>query len=123
MKINLCKKIVILIGIIFISILAYDLLLWKRTRDRISVISSLRGESTDEAYAFLEKNNKELGIVTIKHNSQNGDEWFVVKLRKVSIIGVLFSWLNSRHSSSIEISGTLCIYIENGKVTSCLVVF
>lgn len=113
-----------IIGVIVIGIaVVYDLVLWKQTRDRINKISSLSGMPVTDAIAYFEENRESLQIESMHKYQEAGDKWLVVKLKKVSFLGVALSWGCNDNLASLEISGILRLSIEDDRITTSQIVF
>ncbi len=119
----LVMKFMIIVVIVIGIAVVYDLVLWKQTRDRIDKISSLAGMPVAEAIAYLEENRKPLRIESVRQYQEADGEWLVVKLKKVSFLGVVLSWCCNDKLASLEISGMLRLAVEDDRITTSQIVF
>lgn len=117
------KKLMIVVVLVIGIAVVYDLVLWKWTRDRINKISSLAGMRVSEALVYLEENRDPLRIASVHLHQEAEDEWIVVKLDKVSILGIVLSWCCNDKLAFLEISGMLLLSIEDDRITTSQICF
>lgn len=111
------KKALLVLLVLACIILIHDLLSWRPTLSRIEKISTTVGQPVSEALRYLEDNRELLCIESIGMFEAESKEWMVVRLRNVSIIGVMLSWCCGDWVSGAQISGLVQLTIENGKVS------
>ncbi|MGI5868724.1 MAG: hypothetical protein ACOX9C_04685 [Kiritimatiellia bacterium] len=120
---QLLKQFMIVAGVVVVMAIVYDLVLWKKTLDRIGKVSSFAGMPVAEAVAHLEENRDALRIRTVDHRQEADNEWAVVQLEKVSLLGTILSWLCDGIDASMGISGIVLLGVEEGRITTTQTVF
>lgn len=117
--VQMLKKLVVLLVCLLVLCIAYDVYRWNCSLARIRSIQALRGKALPEAKAFIEANRKALRVTSVSDRSVEGRELILVKIDGVSILGVLTSLLlPAGWLTDLEISGLICLNVENGIVTS-----
>jgi len=118
------NKCIIGIFVILGCCVIYDLLLWRQTLYRIDLISSLKGKTASEAFRFIEDNQNYLAISSVQEYQTADQRWLILRFKKTGVIGVFLSWLSPCEIfAELEISGMLRVSIDDGRISTCQVVF